>query len=297
MFRLRLARRSTAVTVVVLAWGGLLLAGCSGSSAPDAVSPSSMTPSVSSPASPSAAPERIVEVFLPPDAPGTDQPVPVVVLVPGGGWMSAIPAGMVPLAESLAESGSVAVTTTYRTEGDGATFPVPLEDVVCAVDEAVERVTAAGVTPGPVVVAGHWREPSSRPSLPWSVSSIGMAAPVRTSRSTVLSGWPVRTTCSPSPTSPPGSSTRPRLRTPPPGRPPTRWPRLGRGRDLPVLLLHGAADEGVSPTFSEDFSAALGSAGHPVTLVLLPEVDHSGIYQVDAAAGPIAEFLSTLTAR
>ena len=41
--------------------------------------------------------------------------------------------------------------------------------------------------------------------------------------------------------------------------------------DLPVLLLHGEADDVIPPSTSEDFAAALEAAGHSVTLDVLPE--------------------------
>ena len=48
-------------------------------------------------------------LFLPPGPPGA---APLVVLVPGGGWVDADPTGLVPLAETLAEAGAVVAPIT-----------------------------------------------------------------------------------------------------------------------------------------------------------------------------------------
>ena len=60
-----------------------------------------------------------------------------------------------PLARFLAEAGIVAVNTTHRAVQSGARFPEPVADVVCSVDFAVQRATAAGIAAGAVVVVGH----------------------------------------------------------------------------------------------------------------------------------------------
>jgi len=62
---------------------------------------------------------------------GVDR-APVVVMVPGGSWASADPTGYAGLAESLADVGIVAVPVTIRAGQDGVTYPVPVEDVLCA---------------------------------------------------------------------------------------------------------------------------------------------------------------------
>lgn len=80
---------------------------------------------------------------------------PVVVLVPGGAWRSADRTGLRPLADALAGRGIVAFTATYRIGRDDARFPVPVSDIVCAVDFAVARASRAGLDPGPVALLGH----------------------------------------------------------------------------------------------------------------------------------------------
>src|SRR5665647_1394458 len=55
----------------------------------------------------------------------TGDPTVVVVLVPGGGWSSADPAGLAPLAAHLTDNGLAVVTITYGTSGTDAYYPRP----------------------------------------------------------------------------------------------------------------------------------------------------------------------------
>ena len=134
-----------------------LLSGCGGSSPPaDVLGSSPPTESSSAPSPSSSEPfERVVQVFMPPKRTASKGAVPLVVLVPGGTWLSADPSGYAGLADKLAEDGAAVVTTTYRTQTEGATFPVPIEDVVCAVNESAARVAESGQEVGPVVIVGH----------------------------------------------------------------------------------------------------------------------------------------------
>ena len=50
-------------------------------------------------------------MYLPTETGPTD----LVVLVPGGGWSSADPTGLIPLSEQLAGGGATSVTVTYST--------------------------------------------------------------------------------------------------------------------------------------------------------------------------------------
>lgn len=231
------------------------------------------------------------DVFLPTGRTGS---VPVVVLVPGGGWTSADRSGLRPLAEALAASGVAVVSTTYRTASQGAYFPVPVEDVVCAVDDAVARVTAAGVTTGPVVVVGHsagaqlaalaalvgdrYQDGCLRPAQ--SIDAfVGLAGPYDVALlpdvAVALFGVP------------PSED----LQAWRDGNPLTWAAQRPR---LPVLLLHGNRDTTVPPFFSRAFATALEDADHPVTLTEVAGADHSSIYRPERAAAPIAAFVRSL---
>ena len=130
---------------VVLALAG----GCS--SAPGDARPGPSTATVPPTSTSEYLPGLAADVYLP--TPG-DDPVPIVLLVPGGGWQTADRTGLAPLASSLADAGFVAVNATYRAGVDGATFPEPVQDVLCAAGFAVGQARTAGLEPGPVVVLG-----------------------------------------------------------------------------------------------------------------------------------------------
>ena len=66
--------------------------------------------------------------------------------------------------------------------------------------------------------------------------------------------------------------------------------------DLPVLLIHGAADAEVDPSHSTSFAAALEAAGHEVTLLVLPDVDHFAVAEAANAAAPLKRFVAGLAA-
>jgi acetyl esterase/lipase len=164
-----------------LRWGtaGLLvlaLAACSGSSdapAPggtdgtvpsgSAVSPGASSPAPASPGAESPAtggdtfdPEPVSTVSVPLGRPAKGSgKVPIVVLVPGGGWDTHDNSGFAPLAQKLTDAGLVVVTTSYRAGQDGKRFPVPVQDVTCATAYAARAAADAGVGGGPLIVVGH----------------------------------------------------------------------------------------------------------------------------------------------
>src|SRR5580765_8453503 len=96
-------------------------------------------------------PGLAADLFLP-DRLGA---VPLVVMVPGGGWISADRSGLTPLAETLSAQGVVVVTATHRPASAAVRFPIPVEDVACSVAFAVTWAAGLGRTGGPVIVLGH----------------------------------------------------------------------------------------------------------------------------------------------
>lgn len=80
---------------------------------------------------------------------------PVVVMIPGGGWQTADPDGLEPLAAALASRGVVAMPVVIRAGADGAVYPAPVEDVVCALADGVATAREAGIRPTRIVLLGH----------------------------------------------------------------------------------------------------------------------------------------------
>jgi acetyl esterase/lipase len=267
----------------------ILTAGCASSQ--DATGAASASESARAPDSTSEyLPGRAADVYLPAPEQRTTDPVPIVLLVPGGGWQTAERGGLAPLAADLAEAGFVAVNATYRAGIDGAVFPEPAQDVLCASGFAVQEARAAGVTPGPVVALGH--------------SAGGHLASLAALEGDALAG--------PCPYPVPGITGLVGLAGVydakafefalvdffggTPIEQPDAWSRgdpvglvdSGRApRDLQVLLLHGDADDDVPLDQSRVFQESLARAGVPVRLDVVPGATHETIYTA-AIAGPAA---------
>lgn len=220
----------------------------------------------------------------------THPELPLVVLVPGGGWVSADPTGLVPLAEALADAGAIAATITHRTATDDAFFPIPAQDVACAVASAAAVARSAGHDPGEVIVFGH----SSGAQLgalialqPLDFSSgceeravipdrfIGLAGPYDVVQAqhfavdlfgpnnTDTDGWA--------------------------GGNPLN--HAAQQPTLDVLLIHGTGDRTVPIGFTEVFAEALTDGGHAVSTVFPDDVDHHAVYSAEIAAPLIISWL------
>lgn len=246
------------------------------------------------------APEVEVEEAEPRDEriflPDREGPVPVVVLVPGGGWSTADPSGLVPLAEVLSAAGNVAVTTTYRTARTQAYFPVPVADVLCAAASAVAGAADAGREGGPLVLVGHSAGAqlavlaALRPDalagecehpavVPDAVVGLAGAYDVRALERLSRGLF--------------GSS---------PEQDPAAWREGDVGTwaaerpELPVLLVHGDLDAVVPPAMSGRLHDQLRAGGHPVDLELLPGVDHLEVYDADVVGPTLVAWVRRLPA-
>lgn len=228
------------------------------------------------------------DLFLPDPLPVR---APVVVIVPGGGWTSAHAGGLAPLADHLASMGVVAVTATYRTGSDSSRFPVPVADVMCAVDTAAAKARTAGVEPSRIVVAGHsagaqlaalaalagtrFRGACDAPQVQIG-GLVGLAGPYDIGQLSDLAKPLLGTT---------------------PGADPGRWRQanplnwVDQRRDLPVLLASGTADNLVSPYFTNTFADALRHAGHQVKVSLVEGATHATIYRANVTGDAIAEWV------
>jgi acetyl esterase/lipase len=222
--------------------------------------------------------------------------VPVVVLVPGGSWETADPSGLEPLAAALAGAGVVAVPVTVRAAVDGVVYPAPVEDVLCALADAAATARAAGITPGPLVLLGHssgahlaataalggervtpgCAAPPVRPD-----ALVGLAGPYDVRRAAdaaeALFGVPLR-------------SARARWDAGNPVLLAAAHPAM------PVLLLHGGADDVVATSFTTSFAAALRRGGHPTTVEILPGAGHADLY-APAVAPRVSAWLAGLRER
>lgn len=292
----------------------VLIAACGGTVAPTTTSTTTTTTTVSSaPTSPSTttteapAPTEAVVQFqflaageiyandqdVDIHAPNELGPWPVVVTIHGGGWFAGALGTMSALADDLAGRGAVVFNATYRTVTKGGSFPGTVDDVACAVAYARHRAPAFTTTPDRVVIVGHsagahlaslvalapgefgdgcpWAEDTTADAL------IGLAGPYNTDRLAVILG--------------PFFGTDPR-------QDPGPWLRgnpltyVADSPGIPILLIHGDADQVAPVEFSVEFEEALVDAGKPVVLELLPAAEHNAVRDPRVVAETIYEFIT-----
>lgn len=232
-----------------------------------------------------------VEMHWPAESSARDgSGLPLIVLVPGGGWAAADPSGLIPLAEALADRGAIAATVTYRAADDGVHFPEQAQDVACAIANSVAHARGAGYEPREVVVVGHsagahlgalvtlrpgefavgCADPSAEPDR-----FIGLAGPYDVVRAQSVA----RDLFGPDSSDPADWSA---------GNP---LVHAASRPDVDVLLVHGRSDRTVPIHFTESFAEALEAGGHTVTVTYLESDDHHTVYSADVAAPIIAEWL------
>ncbi|MBZ5741224.1 alpha/beta hydrolase [Nocardioides mangrovi] len=236
------------------------------------------------------APGLAATVYLPEG----ERRVPVVVMVPGGGWATADPSGLIGLAGYLADHGVAAATVHVRSAEDGVTYPTPVGDVLCAVAGVVDEVRSRGVRPTTVAVLGHSSgahlaalavltgdersgtcgAPAVRPD-----ALIGLSGPYDIAQVPDLAVTLLGST---------------------PEEDPAAWTaanpvrQAARRPAVPVLLLHGRDDDLVPPSFTEGFAAALEAGGHRTTVRMVTGADHDTIYAAEVAGPPVVEWLASL---
>lgn len=299
-------RRHIAVLVGLAA---LALAGCasSASTGPASASPPA-TPSTpaappSTPSSPSApavsaSPPAVIDTeYLPGLSaqvrlPGQAGAAPLVVLVPGGGWRSADPWGLIPLAERITASGASTVLITYRTTSSGSTFPEAADDVACAIRWSAAEVAARDHPATDVVVLGHSAGGHLAALVTFSGEEFGRSCPnpavpvdgligvagvydIEDFRD-YLARW-----MGFAPTEKPQEWLR---------ADPLTWARDG-GRlppSLRVLLVHGEDDTTVPPAQTALLCEVLDDKGITTRAELLPGVDHISVFDA-SLLGPIVD--------
>lgn len=265
------------VAVLVAGW---LVAGC-GSSAPDP------DPGRARSLTLTYAPGLTADMYLPGD-PGR---VPLVVLVPGGSWTTADPTGLAGLATHLADAGIVAAPVHIRAAADGVVYPIPVEDVLCAVAAAVEQAQSRGFPPSRVAVLGHSSgahlaalavlafddyDPDCTSPLVEPDALIGLSGPYDISRVP----WLATALLGTDPTEDPETWQAAN---------PVQRAALRPG--VPALLMHGDADDVVPVDFTTQLADALRGAGHPTTVEIVPGADHLSILTADVAGDPVATWL------
>ena len=223
------------------------------------------------------------------DLPTGTEPAAVVVLVPGGGWSSADPGGLLPLATALVDAGLAVVTITYGTSGTDAYYPEPVDDVRCAVAFAAAQVPGV-----PVVLVGHSAgaqlvalvglvpepDPAGAGDCAYpdraADAVVGLAGPYDVTRTGGLARNLFGV----------GQDEDAELWAA--GNPLT-W--ADERSEVPVLLVHGESDSDVPTSFTSDFAALLDDGGHDVTVELVPGADHGDVYQPDTVAELLIEWV------
>lgn len=215
-----------------------------------------------------------------------DDPRAVVVLVPGGGWATADPTGLGPLADHLTRAGLATVTITYGTSSTDDHFPVPADDVACAVAFAAVQVPDV-----PVVVLGHSagghlaalvalvpdRDASGCPHAAHAADAVvGLAGPYDVLQAQRFARDLV-------PTAPADDAATWSAANP--------LDHAGERPEVPFLLVHGSADRVVPPSFTAGLADALRAGGHDVTLEMLDGIDHHRVIAPDVVGDVVVDWV------
>jgi acetyl esterase/lipase len=197
---------------------------------------------------------------------------------------------MVPLAESLAESGAVVFNATYRTSNGG--YPETFEDVACAVRYAGSRAQEFSDAEGGTTIVGHSAGAQLASVIALAGDSFGGDCAVTGSalpaRFVGLAGFydvSQLTQYLPS-----FFGTR-YEDDPAPWEDGSAFFHLGGNPDLQALLVHGTVDEVVPVYFSEQFGGALEAAGYAVEIEILEGVNHTDTHDPDVVGDLIMEMI------
>jgi acetyl esterase/lipase len=284
--------RSTQGARVALAT--LLLAACSTSGSSGSSSASTGTTGAGAVVSEEYLPGLEADLYRPAPASSRSAAVPLVVMIPGGGWVTADPRGLIPLAEDLATHGIAVVTTTIRGASNAFRFPGPVQDVLCALDSAVALSRSEGLTPGPVVLMGH----SSGAHLA-ALAGLGAVGergdcphpPTQADALALLSG--IYDPATFADVAEPLFGTRP-TDDPARWRSASAYTWITQRPTLPVFLAHGDHDQLVPTIFTKRFATALEQAGHPVRLDIVAGADHFEIYSPASVGAALREWVTSL---
>ncbi len=195
--------------------------------------------------------------------------LPLVVFLYGGGWRGGDKATNMFVAAELARRGAVVMVPDYRIYPE-VQFPAFLQDNARAVAWAIAHAAEYGADPEAVFLIGHsagaynavmlaldprWlaAEGVDRAAL---AGVVGLAGPYDFLPIKVPGIVPVFATCD-------GPASQPVT--------------YADGRNPPLLLLTGDADETVGPRNTASLAARVGAAGGPVQQKTYPGLGHLGI--------------------
>jgi acetyl esterase/lipase len=229
-----------------------------------------------------------------------DKPLPLIVYVHGGAWVTGTPRGKTVLGSwpavlaALAARGYVVAAVTYRLDGE-AHFPAAIQDVKAAIKFLRAHADRYGIDPKRAAIWG----PSAGGQLSaLAAVSCGVAAfePVPDKVSTPSTP---ESDCVQGGVSWFGVHDFTTVPIPPGQTGPA--PYLGCASscphdtlafaspvnyvdpsDPPMLLIHGLADTLVAVSQTQEFEARLRAAHVPVQMILIPDVDHGFIGKTDA---------------
>lgn len=220
---------------------------------------------------------------------------PLVVMIPGGAWATADPAGLAPLATRLTQDGMTTSLLTYSTTGTGARFPVAVNEVACGIRWSVQEARRLGRPPTKVVVLGHSAGGQLASLVAFSGSAFGKGCRYPAVRIDGLVGmagvyntdWYT-------------SYLRPWMGADP-VRAPRKWKRanpmhwlLEKGRVNPALqtlLIHGSIDPQVPYAQTTALADALRAKGMAIQGHAFAGQEHMTIIEAGIAQPPITAWL------
>jgi acetyl esterase/lipase len=238
------------------------------------------------------------DLYLP--ARGRFRPVPLVVMIPGGGWQTADRTGLGQLAEALRAEGVAVTNATYRIGTEASRFPVPPQDVACAVDASVAVVRRAGFHPGPIVLLGHsagahlsslaafggseFRSPQCRHPRARVDGWIGLSGIYDLTLVGQYAWTMMGATAEEAPELYARAATHTYLAT-------------GGRTHIDALVVHGDADGLIPPFVGSDFAALLESRGYETQLTIAPGADHLATFQASVVGETILTWLDQVERR
>ncbi len=237
-------------------------------------------------------------------------PWPVVVAVPGGPAAPGIRHGLGDFASLLAGQGAVVFVADYREGAQyGGTFPLPYEDIGCAIRFARANAAQYGGDGSKVTLVAHslggffasTEALSSDPFTPPAGACLTQSGSTRPdafvgiagiySQGGVTPGFLDAFFGGPAPSGGPGvpgagSSPAPASSGGTAGAPadwaagdPFALVRAHSNPGLIVRLVQGADDMNVRPIEAQSFEQALQAAGYNATLTMVPDADHNSVLQ------------------